>query len=72
MTTGFAIVTYPFVAGDLMKIRSGGMELPLGCLSGVIEAIIGPCRQLDSTCNINVADDEKRTPGNITFPGAEE
>ena len=57
IATGFAIVTYPFVVGALMEIRSGGMEPPLGCFSAVIEATIGPCRQLDSTFTVKLADD---------------
>jgi len=70
IATGFAIVTYPFVIGDLMEIRLGGMESPLGRSSAVIEAIIGPCRQLDSTFTVNVADDKPKMLGNKTAPGA--
>jgi len=58
--TGLAIELYSSViAGDFIKMQSGIMVPPPECLSDVIEATIGPCRQLDSTWTVNAADDER-------------
>lgn len=63
--TGFAIETYPFVIGAFTEIRSGVIVLPLPflCFNSVIEAIIGPCRQFDSTFSFNDAEDEPKMLG---------
>jgi hypothetical protein len=55
--------------GALTEIRSGVIFLPIRCLSVEIEAIIGPCKQFDSTFNVMLAEDVPKMLGNIPVEG---